>query len=95
MTASLEEEERRILWGGAIGRARAFLLSELEGGPRLANDMKREADKRGIWGRTLDRAKADLHVVSMKEPGQGGRWMWSLTSRSGLLARRLDGVGCE
>jgi len=60
----------------AVSNATAFLNSFLAGGARDASDVYDAASVTGISQRTLDKAKAELGVVSSKK--SGGRGEWSL-----------------
>jgi len=61
--------------------ARDFLRSALGAGPRLGSEVQAEAEEVGISARTLDRAKADEHIESVKEDFQGP-WNWRLPTES-------------
>lgn len=58
----------------AKGRAAAFLMETLGGGPIRSTDIRRLANEAGIADRTLDRAKDALHVRSERVEGVG--WCW-------------------
>jgi putative DNA primase/helicase len=59
------------------GEARGFLLAALAGGPRLAAEVKTEAEAVGITEETLKRARKRVGVVAEKV-GYQGAWVWSL-----------------
>lgn len=64
-----------------VQEAIEFLREELADGPRLGEELIREARKQlDISDRTLKRAKAILGVESYRERGRGnrGQWYWSL-----------------
>lgn len=60
----------------AIERAVAFLVSELDAGPRLATEIKTHASANEISLKTLLRAKAELGV-GVAKTGEGP-WQWSM-----------------
>jgi hypothetical protein len=66
--------------GGALDEATQWLGDMLSCGPVPAKDVKDAAERDGIKGRTLDRAKATLDVVAQREGGFGaaGCWVWGL-----------------
>ena len=55
--------------------AEGFLERALEKGPLSTDDIMRRAQERGIRVGTLQRAKRELSVTSVK---QGDRWFWAL-----------------
>jgi hypothetical protein len=59
-------------------RAAAWLTAQLANGPRKASDLYAAAAEAGIPDRTLERAKADLHVGSRKAYFKKNRaaWFW-------------------
>jgi RecA-family ATPase len=59
----------------ARNAAEEFLETELEKGPKLAEEVLSAAEKRGFRKRTLDRAKAAIGVETRKS---GAKWVWSL-----------------
>jgi putative DNA primase/helicase len=63
------------------GRAADLLLALLQKGPMSSIDLQAEFNAAGISKTTLDRAKARLGVVSIKNRGDG-RWFWSLPYKS-------------
>ena len=65
----------------ALDDARVLLAECLANGPVSAKEVRAEARSAGVANRTLDRAKAALHIVARKvgRPGEHGqRWEWSL-----------------
>lgn len=60
-----------------IDEAMDFLAEELSEGRRPQKDVAAKAGGKGISERTLDRAKADLGIVSGKDAFDG-QWYWSL-----------------
>lgn len=64
---------------GAIPRndAEDFLRDRLSTGPVLSKEITERATQHGISRRTLERAKADLGVQSVKAEFAGG-WLWKL-----------------
>jgi hypothetical protein len=70
VSCQLEEcvlDEEHVL---PVERARRFLVEFLADGPQQALVVEREAARRGISKRTLDRAKVQLRVESLQT------WMW-------------------
>jgi len=65
--------------GGQMGEAKAFLREALSDGPVAANEVKQLAMMSGVSGRTLERAKKVLGVISIKQGFDGG-FVWSLPS---------------
>jgi putative DNA primase/helicase len=61
----------------ASDEAAEFLADLLADGPVPAKEVYREAEDAGIKDRTLERAKARLHVASRR---RGDRWSWELPS---------------
>jgi RecA-family ATPase len=63
-------------------KAEEFLKEELSEGPKLANDLISDAKKYlSISSRTLDRAKANLGVISKRQRDAKGKtlgWVWAL-----------------
>ena len=75
------------LLGSNRGTARAdaisWLAAELANGPMPEEWVRKAAEDAGHSWATLRRAKADLGVVSERSGfGPGGRWEWTLQSRS-------------
>lgn len=63
----------------ALGDARNFLTELLKDGPQDAREVFSEAREARVSRRTLQRAKADLGIVSKKEGiGPGQHWEWAL-----------------
>ncbi|MBA7635840.1 DNA repair protein RadA [subsurface metagenome] len=77
----------RILAGSdgssALEEAKTFLLDVLRDGAVPANEVKEEAEARGISERTLNRAKANLKVGVHRIGEEGkrgkGQWHWELS----------------
>lgn len=77
----------RILAGSdgssALEEAKSFLLNVLRDGAVPANEVKEEAEARGISERTLNRAKANLKVEVHRIGEEGkrgkGQWHWELS----------------
>lgn len=65
--------------GGQMGEAKAFLREALSDGPVAANEIKQLAVMSGVSSRTLERAKKNLGVTSIKQGFEGG-FVWSLPS---------------
>jgi hypothetical protein len=63
----------------ALGEAMAFLRECLNGGPKPASTVRKEAREAGISERTLMRAKRNLGVVSEKADFDKG-WKWTLSA---------------
>jgi hypothetical protein len=61
---------------GSLADAEAFLLAELDDGPKLVNAIKRSARDAGVAWRTLERAKKRLGVNSIKSAASA--WEWHL-----------------
>jgi putative DNA primase/helicase len=72
LAAGADQEER-----GATAEAKAFLQDLLRDGPRLARDVKREAEAAGLSWRTVERAKGPLGIIPRKA-GNAGGWSWEL-----------------
>jgi phage N-6-adenine-methyltransferase len=71
--------------------AKEFLTETLADGPVEAAEVRRQARVAGIADPTLKRAKADLHVQSVKEGfGDRGRWMWRLDPLRGSKGTKGD-----
>lgn len=65
--------------GGVLEEATEWLRDVLSAGPQSAGDVRERAERDGIKGRTLDRAKAALGVVATREGfANDGRWVWVL-----------------
>jgi AAA domain len=64
---------------GALGEAKQFLQDFLKNGPVLQTDVEAAATADGISGKTLQRAKKALGVVSKKD-GPDGKWRWQFAS---------------
>lgn len=62
----------------AIEEAKTFLADALAAGERLARDVEAEAERQGISGRTLERAKRDLGIIAIRPVSSGGPWGWRL-----------------
>jgi hypothetical protein len=60
---------------GSRNTARKFLLDTLRDGPVLVTEIEAARKAEGIAKRTLDRAKAELGITSIKE---GDSWVWQL-----------------
>jgi AAA domain len=58
-----------------VSKARNFLRSSLNGSWRLSKDVEDEARQAGIPSRTLDRARQDLGIMTMKNPEDGKWWI--------------------
>jgi hypothetical protein len=60
--------------------AKSFLEAMLGGGPQLRSEIYEAADGDDISEATLRRAKAELHVISYKQPQPDGHgpWLWEL-----------------
>lgn len=69
----------------AKGEAKDFLLDILADGPVAAEQIISRAKAIGISGRTLNRAKAELKVVSIK-PSMDEGWRWSLAPKDAIKA---------
>jgi hypothetical protein len=63
---------------GARDEAMEFLRDVLADGPVAADTVKTAAMAAGITRHTLERAKADLHVRSVRPNGFTGPWSWAL-----------------
>lgn len=55
--------------------AKQFLLDELTDGPKSASRLKSKAEARAISASTLDRARKELGIITVKD---GKIWFWSL-----------------
>jgi hypothetical protein len=66
-----------------MSEAVTFLRRILKSGPKPSKKVKRLARRAGIALRTLDRAKAQLHVKAKKEGfGDDGFWVWYLPKKA-------------
>jgi hypothetical protein len=64
---------------GKVAEAEAWLRAYLADGSKPAKEGTKQAGQVGIAERTLERARARLHVVSEPEGGRvGARWIWRL-----------------
>jgi hypothetical protein len=61
---------------GSRNTAKAFLRNMLRDGPVAVTAIEAARKAEGITKRTLDRAKAELGVVSDKDEGPNGIWRW-------------------
>ena len=68
----------------ALEQAEDFLRAELADGARAQRDIQREASGAGINRHTLQRAKQNLRIVSIREGARqvGAHWVWRLPSHS-------------
>jgi hypothetical protein len=65
--------------GEAVPRAVGFLQEQLAHGPRNRQTLLAQAEREGISFRTLERAKAELGVVSEQRREEGRNvWYWRL-----------------
>jgi hypothetical protein len=69
--------------GSALHAAQAFLQAALSGGALLAKEILCQAQEAGHTAITVRRAKAALHIKSIKEGGHFGarsqqHWRWRL-----------------
>ena len=62
------------------------MLDELSGGAVLSKDIIQISDEQGISKRTLDKAKLNLGVQSIKHDNQ---WHWELLVRKNNQERRI------
>jgi hypothetical protein len=66
-------------YGAALAQARTFLAELLHNGPCVSEDAFRQAQAAGISRRTLERAKAELQVISeMEGPAGLKEFVWRL-----------------
>ncbi len=72
--------------GSAVQDASLFIIAQLRDGPVPAAEMQDRAEQEGIARKTLRKAQADLGVISRKDTGPNGGWIWSLP-QSGLQAK--------
>jgi hypothetical protein len=70
----------------AVQDAEDVLRSILGNGPMAAEEVRKLARKAGVSDRTLDRAKASLHVRACPV-AFGGEWQWTLPPESGDSSR--------
>lgn len=87
------DKNRERKGGGKIDLARAFILTQLTAGPKLASEMYRSAESsEGISAITMKRANSDLqHEGITREPFQMGRqWYWALTQKELRIAPELE-----
>lgn len=66
--------------GRELERAIEFIETALASGPMACNELKRQAVKVGIAGRTLWRAKAEMDVEPKKHPSKDGEWWWRIAN---------------
>jgi hypothetical protein len=65
--------------GESVPRAICFLQAQLESGWKERHVLLEQAECEGISFRTLERAKAELHVLSQQRRQQGRNvWYWGL-----------------
>lgn len=81
--------------GGALREAKDFLLDLLMDGPLGAKECRAQASDAALSWRTVERAKTDLNVASVKRDGS---WFWVLPQDrqpSGKVAnpKNLGGLG--
>lgn len=78
-----------------IDDAKAFLLEMMANGPVLAHITYHDAEAIGISKRTLDRAKAQLGIITrhIGEKGRrgGGDWTWELPPKTIDIATNISG----
>jgi AAA domain len=68
--------------GESVPRAILFLQAQLESGWKERQALMEQAGREGISFRTLERAKAELHVVSRQRREHGRNvWYWGLLDR--------------
>lgn len=67
--------------GSAVDEASLFLVQHLQSGPVSAKEMEELAVGAGISRKTLRKAHVELGVISRKETGKNGSWIWSLPLR--------------
>jgi hypothetical protein len=87
LAAPRNEEERN-----AVQEAEEVLRSILGSGPMAAEEVRKLARKAGVSDRTLDRAKASLHV-RCSPVAFGGEWKWTLPTddcRESSRVRQTD-----
>lgn len=77
---------------GALGEAKAFLLSTLEAGPVKIETVKAEARKAGITDITLRRARTRLRIKASNrdEDGVLGPWTWRLPQGKPASGRKWE-----
>ena len=59
-----------------IVEATAFLKNVLHRGPMTVERITEAAIANGFTFRTIKRAKEKMGIISVKSPGQGGKWIW-------------------
>jgi hypothetical protein len=63
-----------------IEDAKLFLLQMLEDGPVLHDTLKAEAQAEGHAYRTIERAKTELGIISVRKGfGPGSKFFWSMS----------------
>jgi hypothetical protein len=68
--------------GESVPRAVRFLQAQLESGWKERQALLEHAAREGISFRTLERAKAELHVLSQQRREHGKNvWYWGLPDR--------------
>lgn len=83
--------------GGKLTDAMSFLRDVLEEGePCTQKEIERMAKLRGLSMKTVRRAKKELQIMSRKEPGSDGGWVWEWPPRSpSISARKRVAVAAE
>lgn len=80
LLAKAEGNEEKQKDGGAFIDALEFLRAFLAEGPKTAKEVKDAANEMGLKWRTVERAKAALHVtVTRKRFGANGSFEWKLS----------------
>src|SRR5262249_26117113 len=65
--------------GDSVPRAIRFLQAQRESGWKERRELLEQAEREGISFRTLERAKAELHVLSQQRRDHGKNvWYWGL-----------------
>jgi hypothetical protein len=74
MSSTPEDEGER----SRLAEAKEFLRDILRAGPEFTGRIKAEAKEAEIGWRTVERAKAELKVQSVKDP-ESSKWQWTLS----------------
>jgi hypothetical protein len=74
MSSTPDDEGER----SRLAEAKEFLRDILRAGPEFTGRIKAEAKEAEIGWRTVERAKAELKVQSVKDP-ESSKWQWTLS----------------
>lgn len=84
--ASILAQPKNDEESNGLADAKDFLLEVLKEGPKISEEISREARRAKVAQRTLDRAKATLGIRSRKIGfGMGQHWVWLLPDQADEL----------